>query len=232
MAKYILTFGTDRFTGSRGGSTFQKSGVTFVIRKRAVPVQKKTPEQSQSQNTFSSVQQNWRKLNNTEKDSFADEAPNYPRTDSLGNQYFINGQQLQASANLNLLSAGQEQITTMPPPTVFPAFSISAIGIDFADQSFVLQINLNPIPAGFALKIFASAPLSVPTPEPNTNYKLIASLSPGTNQTGANYWAQYVSAFGLSPNHVNTWLSGRGILVDTATGVESAAAFAIGDIAP
>jgi hypothetical protein len=232
MARYLLTFGTDRIAGSRGGSTFQKSGTTYVIRKRNVPVQKKSVSQTQKQNQFSSVQQNWRELDPLDKDTFTNEAVNYPRTNSLGNTYYLSGSNLQASSNLNLVQTDQEQITEMPSPTIFPPFSISAIGIDFADQSLVFQININPIPAGFALKLFASPPLQVPQGNSNTPLKLIASLDPLTDQTGGNFWQQYISVYGLSPANVNTWLAGQAVLISLSTGAESRSAIAIGDIAP
>lgn len=232
MARYLLTFGTDRFAGSRGGSTFQKSGTTYVIRKRNVPVQKKSESQTQKQNQFSSVQQNWRSLDPLDKDTFQNESINYPRTDSLGNTYYITGQNLQASSNINLVQSDQPQITEMPAAVVFPPFAIFESGLYITAQLFECAIDINPIPAGFALQIFASRYLTSDSPSQPIQFKLITSLSPGTDQTGNNYFNQYVEVFGLSPSMGFQYLATMCTLVSIATGQKTNSAIRIDEIAP
>lgn len=218
MAKYLLTFGTDRFSGSRGGSTFQKAGVTFVIRKRSVPVQKKSPEQTQKQNQFASVSQNWRKLNTTAKDSFADEAINYPRLDSLGNSYLLNGQQLQHSSNLNLNENDLPQITTMPVASAIPAIAFPVIVTDIGISLLSIQFAPPIIPAGVTLQIFCSAPQSQgKTIESLGNLKALISYPSGSVQ-GGNIFTIYESIFGPLQGAIGQSLTAWGRYIQDSTG--------------
>jgi len=232
MARYILTFGTDRIAGSRGGSTFQKSGTTYVIRKRNTPVQKKSPAQTIQQNQFASVQQNWQQLTPGEKDSFIDESVNYPRTDSLGNPYIMSGQNLQALANINLSNTDQSQIIAMPPVPVFPLFAINSIGMAISSSFLIIQININPIPAGFALKLFSSNRLETQSLDQNISYKLLSVVQPLTNQIGLNFYSEYSRSWGESESFANKFFAAKAVLIDIASGIESPQSFAVGQISP
>ena len=206
MARYILTFGTDRIAGSKGGSTFQKSGSTFVIRKRNVPVQKKTPGQTAKQNIFASVQQNWRKLSAEEKESFAAESINYLRVDSLGNEYFINGQNMQSSSNISLVNSGQDQITEIAPPSAIPqVFTINA-QLSLASNFFGLSVTPDPVPVNSGQQIFASMPLAEPvTGAAGAQIKLITTLPAGAS-AAVNIWNEYTAIYGQLSNSVNKYV--------------------------
>jgi len=157
MAKYILTFSTDRPTGSLGGATFQKSGTVFAIRKRNVPVQKKTPRQSEVKNRFDHVQKNWKNLSLAEQQTFIDEATNYPRFDSLGNPYTLLGNNLQGSSNLSLIAAGQPEITSMPPASAIPTPLLLSYAFNSIATLFRADFNPQLTPAGYSLALYFSS---------------------------------------------------------------------------
>lgn len=218
MAKYLLTFGTDRFAGSRGGSTFQKSGSTFVIRKRNVPVQKKTPEQTARQNTFASIAQNWRTLSQLDKDTFINEAVNYPRTDSLGNTYYLNGQELQHSSNIALSNNDLPQVTTLPPSSALPVITGNAAGIVISAQIAAFAFTPDPVPVGALLQIFVSRPVSQGTSINSVNdLKLINSVPEGVSP-GANSWSQYIALFGDITNTAGMIVFYFGRYIQPSTG--------------
>jgi hypothetical protein len=196
MAKYLLTFGTDRIAGSRGGATFQKAGVTYVIRKRSVPVQKHSELQSAKQNQFASVNHNWRKLNTTEKDSFADEAVNYPRVNSFGDQYLINGQQLQSSTNINLQENSLPQITTMPPAASLPVITDEILIADATLSELSIQFEPVIVPAGVSLQIFASRPHSPGRVINSVNDLQLLVTWPAGIVQGGNLFSIYESVIG------------------------------------
>jgi hypothetical protein len=218
MAKYILTFGTDRFTGSRGGATFQKAGVTFVIRKRSVPVQKKSPQQTAKQNTFASVAQRWRELSPAEKLSFINETPNYIRTDSLGNPYELSGQQLQSSSNLNLIINDLPPITTLPAASSIPAITGNAAGVVLSAQIAAFAYTPDPVPAGVSLQIFVSRPVSQGTILTNiTDLKLLVTY-PGGSSPGSNEWNAYTALFGNINNTAGMLVYYFGRYIQESTG--------------
>ncbi len=218
MAKYILTFSTDRPTGSLGGSTFQKSGTVFAIRKRNVPVQKRTPRQSEVKNKFDHVQKNWKNLSLAEQQTFIDESPNYPRIDSLGNSYIVMGSNLQGSANLSLLAAEQPEITSIVSPEATEPLAVQNIFL--TPSLFILSVSTNPllIPAGFTLKTFCTRPISQGAAVNETNdYKLISSRPAGT-ATNANQWIEYSAVFSSSPANAGQIIWVKFVLVSNASG--------------
>lgn len=218
MAKYILTFGTDRPTGSRGGSTFQKAGVTYVIRKRNVPIQKKSPEQSQSKSAFASIAQNWRKLTAEEKQSFADEVNNYPRVNSLGDTYFLTGQQLQQSSNQNLNNNALPQIQSLPAANPIPSITDAFCIVDIGLQLLSIQFAPTIIPAGVSLQIFATRPMSEGTQSVSQKEaKLLVTFPAGVVQ-GGNLWTLYTALFGDISNTAGMKLFAFGRYIQVSTG--------------
>ena len=230
MGKYILATGVDRFFGSRGGATFQKTGTVFSIRKRAVPVQKKTPKQSVSKNRFESVQGIYRTLSPTEKASFNSETVNYPRENSLEETYFLSGQQLMSSSNNNLEAAGETPITSMPSPVVFP-------GISFLDAQIVISIleatsvtNPAVIPAGFTFVIESTDAFQTEQNFVNSPFIRIATIPAGTQTDDVNWFEEWKARFGDPSNRIGQIFSQRGWLISHDTGQAGLIAVIRGEI--
>lgn len=218
MAKYILTFSTDRPAGSLGGATFQKSGTVFAIRKRNVPVQKKSPAQSTVKNRFDHVQKNWKNLSTLEKETFADEAPNYPRIDSLGNSYTLLANNLQGSSNLSLIAAEQPTINSMPSAPPFQDVEVGNIFVTESLSLAVFSIVQIVVPAGFTLMTYVTRALSEGTDSPPSNsYKLLNARPEGTNPA-LNQWDAYFMLFGRQNPPVNSKVWVRFTLVPNGTG--------------
>jgi hypothetical protein len=219
MGKYILAFSTDRPTGSIGGSTFQRSGKVFAIRKRNVPVQKKTPKQSEVKNKFDHVQKNWKNLSLAEQQTFTDEATNYPRLDSLGNPYTLLGSNLQASSNLNLLAAGESEITSIPPPSPIPVPVFTSYA--FNPSGFFFAINFVPVivPAGYSLNIYIGPTTQANGEEPSIkSMKLIKVFGPGVNNS-VDFSSEWNAAWTnriQSPNPRYAWV--KCFYIQLATG--------------
>ena len=218
MGKYILATGVDRFFGSRGGATFQRTGTVFSIRKRAVPVQKRTPKQSVSKNRFQSVQQIYRQLSPTEKATFNSETSNYPRENSLEETYFLSGQQLMSSSNNNLEAAEQTPITSMPSPVIFP-------GITFLDAQIVISLALatsvtSPavIPVGFTFVIESTNAFPIEQNFVNSPFIRIATIQAGTQTDDVNWYQDWVNRFGDPSNRIGQIFSQRASLISNNTG--------------
>lgn len=195
MAKYILVFGTDRPLGSLGGATFQRSGQVFAIRKRNVPVQKRSAAQSQVKNKFDAMQKNWKNLTSGNQTQWSDEAPNYTRTNSIGDTYDISGSNLQASSNINLLNSAEP---TLAEPVNYSGIGSPAYGGDgTAFNSQIISIYSNPqiIPAGVSMQFWMSRPQISEAENPSLQQmKLIKTWNAGEDSSG-NIYTEYVNAW-------------------------------------
>src|SRR5690606_15898015 len=116
MAIYTLGNSISQFKGSRGGSTFQRSGTSFAIRTRKKPILKRTPRTSESRSVFHGVQSGYRLLDPGQKNSWSNQAPNFQRTNSLSETYQLRPTQLFSASNIPLVSQGLPQVDTASPP--------------------------------------------------------------------------------------------------------------------
>lgn len=182
--------------GSIGGATFQRIGNSRVIRHRMAPVNKRTPRQTHSRNRFDSLQKFWRMIDSLDKQTFRDEAANYPRTSSLGNEYIISGINLQQSSNTFRLAAGQSKLTSMPSPVAFPDFFIAVFQIDVSTP--VIRVELSPlqVPTNFACFIYMTRPLSPGQLSSEELYKFIDVYPPGQNTSTPDLYDAYLDAHG------------------------------------
>jgi hypothetical protein len=217
MGKYILVFGTDRPLGSLGGATFQRSGQVFAIRKRNVPVQKRSPRQSAVKNKFDHVQKNWKNLTSGNQTQWEDEAPNYTRTNSLGDPYDISGSNLQASSNINLLNSVEPELAE---PANYSGIGAPAYGADAtAFNSQIISISTFPqiVPAGSSMQMWMSKPnIGNPGQIPTSQMKLIKTWQPG-DDSADNIYTEYVAAWSnVLPPVQSLWIvAWRYIQLDT-----------------
>lgn len=230
MARYLLVEDVDRPRGSIEGATFQRCGKVFAIRKHNVPTDKKRIPQTGSRNKFEHVQTRFRNLSSIEKESFADEAINYPRTDSLGNEYVLSAINLQNSSNTNLINAGQPVINTMPGPVVFPSLDVNNIFVRYAFNSAEFELNTAFVPAGFSLFVFSAVPQS-----PGVDSMLINSLKlfkifPAGGDTSANIFTDYIAVFGANPYPVGSKVFGAFQFMSNDTGQKSEIVYHVGEV--
>lgn len=206
MAKYLLSSGYTRPLGSRGGATFQRNGACFTIRKRAVPIQKRSAKQSAVKNRFDVMQKNWKTLSGTDQTEWQNETINYPRTDSLGNIYIISRANLQASSNINLVNS---QLPTLSYPDPFvPVGNPNFGGEATFFNSGIVSVWNDPmiIPAGVSLQVWFSRPSPGPSLDLSfQDLKLIKTWLPGEDSSG-NIYNEYILAYGDAlPPGQNLW---------------------------
>jgi len=158
MARYLLQSGVDQPRGSMGGSTFQRCGRVFAIRKRNVPVQKKTAKQTTSNNRFESFASRWKLLNNTQKNTWSTFGPQYQRTDSLGNLYTVQRQALRIGANIAQFPAGASIINSLVAKISATAFVENSFVLDRAATSLILSITAANVQANCKLVYFVGTP--------------------------------------------------------------------------
>lgn len=192
MAIYTLQPSIDQPIGSSGGITFQRSGTSFAIRNRAKPVLKRTPAQTVVRNKFESVSQHWRTLNGTQKGTFSTEAPNYPRTNSLGDPYTLSANNLQNSSNQMLVTKGVTRINSIPSAQAFTPLVFNQFAVDTGVPEIFFNFTPAIVPANESRAVFLSmAFLPGAQTIPNEAYLLIHTFTAGQDSSINlyNFWA-------------------------------------------
>lgn len=232
MAKYLLNVtsvfnskfnavfrGTGiRIKGSRGGATFQKIGGVYCIRHRSVPTDKRRERQTAQRQRFDVFQKFWRTLDSMEKQTFRDEAPSYPRINSLGVEYEISGINLQQSSNTFLHTAGENPITEAQPPNFIPAFTIDQLTLDISSGIMVISILPATVPAGFSFFVYATRTLSQGALSNSNTYTLIGVISAGLNPGSFNWLPPYELVYGSVDGTEGQIFSVALQLIDLETG--------------
>lgn len=219
-----------RIRGSLGGATFQKIGTSFAIRHRAVPVQKRSPRQSVQKARFQALQSFWRSLDAMQKDTFRDQAINYPRTDSLGNVYTISGINMQQSSNTNLSNAGRVIQSSISAPVSYPDFSVEDNDINVSIEGMAVPITPSVVPSGFDLFVYVTRPLSPGQLSANEIFKLLAVIPEGVDTSALNFWATYLSIWGDPTDQVGNLFFTAHQLMALSNGVHGTTVFASGNI--
>lgn len=196
MAIYTKPESIVRRKGSTGGATFTRTANGFIIRKRYVPKQPRSIIQKSNRIKFTSASQHFRSLNNTQRTSFAVSANQFPRYDSLGNLYYLNGQQQNIMLNQNLVLVGLSKRNTGVAPFAFPPFFIAGGAANISPPMFGIAVSPDPLPMAVGCLVYAT-PVgyydfnSIPV----NHLRLLATLPPGT--TGfVNLLNNYVAIFG------------------------------------
>ena len=217
MAKYLLAPSTDRPLGAIGGSVFQKQGGVFVIRNHNRPTDKKRIRQFVQRNRFASYQQRFKDLSPTDQATWASEAPNYPRTDSLGTTYYLTGPQLQQANNSFAFSAGLAPLNAIPAPVSPASFTWDTIAFAEPSDIFDIVADPDPVPTGFVLVVYATRPLSEGNLTSDTPYTLLGSVPAGTNTSSVNWFDSYITIYGAVNDKVGSqiFVVGHMLSLDT-----------------
>lgn len=205
MARYTLPSGDPRFFGSRGGSTFQRSGKVFSIRKRNVPVQKKSIRQSENKNVFGAYASRWQELSGAQKTTWTTNSPDYPRTDSLGNSYNVKGQALRVGANIVQFPNGASIINTLVAAIAPSAITRFIFVFDRASSNFVLQINPTNVQTNCQLVYFVGRPAPTEIEFQKSDLTLLGIRDSGQSTGTPNWFVEYTAIFPVIPP-VDVWL--------------------------
>jgi hypothetical protein len=199
MAKILFGGGVANIRGSIGGTTFSRNTNGAIARNRTKPVNNNSFLQQTARALFGAVAAAWRGLTEAQRQSFFDQAPNYPQTDSLGQTVVLSGQQLFNKLNNSLRQAGEALISFCLPPVSVPAFTItSAIG-DISDNSIDITLAAN-VPAGFKAVIFATPPQSAGKAYFGSEYRQVGFIAAAALTADVN--AGYLAKFGVSADQL------------------------------
>src|SRR6266487_1522274 len=101
-------------SGSEGGTTASRNRYGQYLRRRAVPVQPRTPAQLNQRARMTTNAAAWRTITDAQRAGWSDLGSQISRSDSLGQTYTLNGFGAYTSVNNNLLDAGDAALTDAP----------------------------------------------------------------------------------------------------------------------
>ena len=193
MAKILFGGGVANIRGSIGGTTFSRNTNGAIARNRTKPVNNNTFLQQTARALFGAVAAAWRGLTEPQRQSFFDQAPAYPQTDSLGQTVILSGQQLFNKLNNSLRQAGEALISFCLPPVSVPAFTVSSALADISSPAITVTLGA-VVPAGFKAVIFATPAMSLGKAYLSSEYRQVGFIAAAASSADVN--SGYIAKFG------------------------------------
>jgi hypothetical protein len=179
-------------SGSIAGVTSSRNRYGQYKRTRAIPVNPSSDRQGIIRAQLGDLSQAWRDLTDAQRAGWENLALSLVRTDALGQQYTLDGQQAYISVNMANLNAGNATVAAAPgmvAPTGLLTATITTTG-----GTLSVAYTATPLSAGCKLFSYAS-----PQRSAGRNYesdlRLIA-VSAAAAASPANLLAAYTARFG------------------------------------
>lgn len=179
-------------SGSAAGDTFSRNRWGQYMRRRAAPVQPRTPSQLNQRARMTTNAAAWRGITDAQRAGWLDLGLMITRTDSLGQSYDLNGFAAFCSVNNNLLDAGDSALTDAPA-IVTPADLLTAT-ITLTSAAFSIAYTATPLAAGVRLFIRCSPQQSAGR-KFNGDYRQVA-VTAAAAASPANILTAYTAKFG------------------------------------
>lgn len=219
MAKVQYSgIGITEMAGKIGGNVLARNASGSYSRKNTAPVQPNSPAQAAVKGIFASIANAWRDLTEAQRNGWEQAAPDFPQTNSLGQVFFLTGQQLYNKFNNSLQQLGLAGIDDAPAPgTIYSPASavVNAVGTGGGTPA-ELDVDIpEAVPAGQEVAIFVTPPLSAGINNFNNRLELLRTEAAG-NGPSFDILADYEAKYG-------TFVAGQKIgvavvAVNTATG--------------
>jgi hypothetical protein len=167
-----VKFGSIVTDGRRklGGTVYSRNHWGNFARTLVTPANPQTSYQQTQRNDVLSLVGSYNALTETQKNLWADETGNYPRTDVFGDTYYMTAQTLFISLNHNLFLCGESPLT-VPVSKHIPTDDLN---FELAADTFTSSLELN----------FHSAPIDT---NAETLFYATDVISPGINFVSSKY---------------------------------------------
>lgn len=180
-------------SGSMNGDTFSRNRFGQYCRRRASPVQPRTPAQLNQRARMTTNAAAWRAITDAQRAGWLSLGLMISRTDSLGQSYDLNGFLAYCSVNNNRLDAGDAAVSDAPAVAT-PADLLTAT-ITLTAAAFSVAYTATPLAAANRLFIRASPQRSAGV-KFNADYRLIA-VTAAAAASPSNIYAAYIAKFGV-----------------------------------
>lgn len=144
----------------------------------------------------------------------------FTTVDRFGNEVVMSGKMLFVSLNQNLKLVGAASLTNPPTPVGVIGLTSLTANPDATSGDFIIDFTATPVPAGSAMLISATAPVSKTITRPGRSAFRDISIQPAATATGFDLWPEYTGRFGTPA--VGTRIFVRAIIISTVTGQASA----------
>lgn len=169
-----LKFGSFVVAGSGkiGGHVASRNRGGAYLRTKVTPVNPDTTYQAGVRSRLTNISQDWRSLTATQREAWNSAVGNFAKTDVFGDLKNPSGFNLYQRLNNNLQLVGGAALTLPPLPSdVYAPLTLSVVA-DVSDQSIDITYT-DVIPAGQAVKVFATPGLSPGINFVKSEYRLL-----------------------------------------------------------
>jgi hypothetical protein len=182
-------------SGSQAGTTASRNRFGQYRRTRAIPVNPNSAAQTAARSRLGEFSTQWRALTGAQRLAWASFASQLPKTDSLGQTYFMTGAQAFVSVNSTLNVLGSASVTTPPeipsfPQLIEPAFTDNTTAVLDAEWD-------DAVGTGFRVLVRVSPPRSQGRGFEG-DFRQVFVTNANAGNTG-NFATAYAGRFGAVP---------------------------------
>lgn len=204
-------------SGKVGGHVASRNRAGAYLRTKVTPVNPQSTAQLAVRNRLGTRSQAWKSLTQAQRDAWNAAVALWARTDIFGQLKNPSGFNLYQRLNNNLVNVGIAPISSPPQPASVLTVGVTSI-TPAAGTALIPMVLTGAVPAGTAVKVFATAAQSPGVSFVKSEYRQITTL-PAATATPVALGAAYVAKFG-------NWLAGQKlffkiVFVNTTTGQES-----------
>jgi hypothetical protein len=206
-------------SGKVGGHVASRNRAGAYFRTKVTPVNPQSSYQVEVRNRLTVRSQAWRGLTEAQRAAWNAAVSNFATTDVFGDLKNPTGFNLYQKLNNNLSTVGAAVISVPPIPAAVSTVELQSAVYDISDGTFDMTLSGN-VPAGTAMKIWATPGLSAGISFVKSEYRLIG-IAPAATVTPYDFEADYVAKFGTPALGQKIFI--KVTFVNTTTGQESTA---------
>jgi hypothetical protein len=201
--------------GKIGGHVASKNRAGSYMRTKVTPVNGRTAAQVLSRQRLGTLSAAWAGLTDAVRLSWNNAVGLWKKTDVFGDLRNPSGFNLYQKLNNNLAQIGVAAITNPPLPAAIGAWTTFSFVPDNTG-TMVLTFAATPVPAGFAVLIDGTAPMSPGITNANARFRRVIKLAAAV-ATGEDLQVAYVAKFGtIAP--IGNRITLRAKYINIATG--------------
>lgn len=203
--------------GKVGGHVMSKNRAGAYMRTKVSPVNAQTSSQLGVRNRFTNFAQGWRGLTQAQRDAWNAAVSDFAKTDVFGDLKNPTGFNLYQRLNNNLSVVGASAILVPPLPAAVGEVVASSLTAEDGTVAESLSLVLgDAVPAGTAVKVFATAPQSAGKSFVKSEHRLIGTLAAAAT-TPVNLLADYQAKYG-STGQAGQKIFVKIVAINTTTG--------------
>jgi len=194
MAKVKFSALVSDMRNKLNGSVFSKNRAGSYLRNKVTPSNPSTPSQALVRSILGTNSSTWRSLSETQRDAWNAAVESFLTTDVFGDTVTPSGFQLFNRLNGNIVNSGNVAITDPPAVVGISGATVLTVVPDVGLSELIGTVVPDPVPAGQAMIVEATAPLSAGINNFSGKYRKI-DVVVAAGSFG-NQFANFVTKFG------------------------------------